>query len=171
MSASKSLHNLFPCWLSAPLSFRVAFPPLQLCTWLLLRRRLPHLAPVPPPVRVPSLTALAPHPAATEGLTSRLQPSSLSHQHPSTNCSSLSPAASPRTRLVISWRRSCLLIGVPLQLTAFLACTLFRPQTTPFFCVWKACSSCWARGTNQALYRQLQKLFPPKSTAILLHLV
>lgn len=80
------------------------------------------------------------------------------------------PLHFPGMKLVIRRRRSWLLICVTLQLTAFLACTIFRPQTTPFFCVWKACSSCWALGTNPALYRELRKLLSPKRTAILGHL-
>lgn len=130
--------------------------------------RLPHLLPVLPPVQAPCLAAPAPHPP---GLTRRLRQSSLSHQHLGTNYLSrwtvTFPGMKPVTR---RRRRSWLLICDTLQLTAFLACTIFRPQTTPFFCVWKACGSCWALGTNQPLYWELQKLFSPKRTAIPVHL-
>lgn len=172
MFDSESPHNLFPCWLSALLPFQVAFPLLRRCIRLLLQERLPHLPPVPPPVQAPSLAAPAPHTAATKGSTRglRLRWSSLSHQHLCANYSSRWTATFPGMKLVIRRQRSWLLICVTLQLTAFLACTIFRPQTTPFFCVWKARSSCWALGTNQPLYWELQKLFSPQRTAILVHL-
>lgn len=131
--------------------------------------RPPHLPPVPPPVQAPSVAAPAPH---TPGLTRRLGQSSPSPQHLGTSDWSQGAVTFPGMKPVPRRRRrrSRLLICDTLQLTAFLACTIFRPQTTPFFCVWKACSSCWALGTNQPLYWGLQKLFLPKRTAIPVHL-
>lgn len=130
--------------------------------------RLPHLPPVLPPVQALSVAAPAPH---TPGLTRRLGQSFSSHQHLGASDSSQGAVTFPGMKPVTRRRRrSWLLICDTLQLTAFLACTIFRPQTTPFFCVWKACSSCWALETNQPLYWGLQKLFLPKRTAIPVHL-
>lgn len=171
MSGSESPHNLFPCWLSALLPFRVAFPPLRRCIRLLLQERLPHLPPVLPPVQALPLAAPTPHTAAAEGWTPGLRRrSSPSHQHLRANYLSHWTVTFPGMKPVIRRRRSGLVSRVTLQLTAFLACTIFRPQTTPFFCVWKACSSCRALGTNQPLYRELQKLLSPQRTAVLVHL-
>lgn len=166
MFDSESPRNLFPCRLPAPLPFPVAFlypPPSPgkvclTCPGCLLLSRLPLSQPrllIPPPPK-----------AGPEGYGGPLRAAGTSAEI--TRLTAL--LHFPGMKLVIRRRRSWLLICVTLQLTAFLACTIFRPQTTPFFCVWKACSSCWALGTNPALYRELRKLLSPKRTAIRGHL-
>lgn len=158
MLDSESPHNLFPCWLSALLPSLVSFPSFS--TVFISFSRKGFLT-CPGCFLLSRLTLSQPWflmpLSRKEGLTRGLQWSSLSHQHLCTDYLSDCTVTFPGMKLVTRrqrWR-SWLLIGVTLQLTAFLACTIFRPQTTPFFCVWKACSCCWALGTNQPLYWEL----------------
>lgn len=167
MLGSESPHNPFPCRLSALLHFHISFLCLGAVPQSLLWKgsspvpRAPSCpgslsgSPGPPyPRPDPQVGAVLPEPPPGPGHKWLVSPDC----HIS------------RSEAVTRRRQGGLLICDTLQLTAFLACTIFRPQTTPFFCVWKAWSSCWALGTNQPFVLGLQKLFSPKRTAIPVHL-